>query len=232
MTFVIANGVMISIRYSTPQSFETFRSRVHQQPLLIDSAESALIGLLDALIDRIADALEIVDASANALAKSSLSLGKSNPAEAIDHKEELRRIGQNQLRCSKADESLVSLARVLTFFDAHLRPGGGKQMRLRIKSLQRDVQSLSGYAQRLSERLEFLLEATLGAINIEQTNIIKLFSVVAVVFMPPTLIASIYGMNFDVMPELHWPLGYPLALLLMVISAILPYALFKFRGWL
>ena len=94
------------------------------------------------------------------------------------------------------------------------------------------MQSLLGYEERLTERLEFLLEATLGAISIEQTKIIKLFSVVAVVFLPPTLIASIYGMNFDLMPELHWPFGYFMALVLMVISAILPYAFFKYRGWL
>ncbi len=232
MTFVIVGGIMVSIRYSTPHSFETFRARVLQHPSLIESAESTLVGLLDAMIDRIADALEIVDANVNTMAKSILSLGMSEVRASKDHKDELRRIGQNQVRCSKADESLISLARVLTFFDTHMRQSSAKQIRLRIKSLQRDVQSLSGYASRLSERLEFLLEATLGAINIEQTNIIKLFSVVAVVFMPPTLIASIYGMNFDVMPELHWPWGYPLALAMMVISAIFPYALFKYRGWL
>lgn len=232
MTFVIVGGVMVSIRHSTPQSFEIFRGRVEQEPLLIETAEMTLIGLLDALIDRIADALEIVDANVNAMARSILSLGEDPPAGSTDHKEELRQIGLNQVRCSKADESLISLARVLTFFDAHLRHGGAKHIRLRVKSLQRDVQSLSGYAARLSDRIEFLLEATLGAINVEQTNIIKLFSVVAVVFMPPTLIASIYGMNYHFMPELDWPWGYPMALGMMLISAILPYAVFKLRGWL
>lgn len=232
MTFVIVGGLMVSIRYSTPHSFETFRARVLQHPPLIESAESTLVGLLDAMVDRIADALEIVDSNVNRMAKTILALGKSEARPSKDHRDELRQIGQNQVRCSKADESLISLARVLSFFDTNMRQTGAKHIRIRIKSLQRDVQSLSGYASRLSERLEFLLEATLGAINIEQTNIIKLFSVVAVVFMPPTLIASIYGMNYDVMPELHWAWGYPLALTMMVISAILPYALFKYRGWL
>ncbi len=232
MTFVIVDGVMVSIRYSTPHSFETFQSRVRQKPVLIISAESTLIGLLDAMIDRIADALETVDSNVNALARTILSLGKAPPGASKDHKDELSQIGQNQVRCSKADESLVSLTRVLTFFDANIRPANQKQLRFRIKSLQRDVQSLAGYAERLSERLEFLLEASLGAINIEQTKIIKLFSVVAVVFMPPTLIASIYGMNFAAMPELDKPWGYPAALVMMVVSAILPYAFFKLRGWL
>ncbi len=232
MTFVIVSGIMVSIRYSTPLSFETFLNRIRQQPSLVDSAESTLVGLLDAIIDRIADALEFVDVKLNALASTILAFGSGAAQASKDYKDELRQIGQNQLRCSKADESLVSLTRVLTFLDANLRQSSGKQIRLRIKSLQRDVQSLLGYEERLSERLEFLLEATLGAINVEQTKIIKLFSVMAVVFLPPTLIASIYGMNFDLMPELHWPYGYVMALVMMVISAILPYAFFKYRGWL
>jgi magnesium transporter len=89
-----------------------------------------------------------------------------------------------------------------------------------------------GYVERLSEKLTLLLEATLGMINIQQNNIIKIFSVVAVVFLPPTLVASIYGMNFSFMPELGWKIGYPLALLLMLLSAVLPYTYFKRRGWL
>ena len=92
--------------------------------------------------------------------------------------------------------------------------------------------ALADHATFVSNKASFMLQATLGLINIEQNDIIKIFSVVAVVFLPPTLIASIYGMNFDLMPELHWPIGYPLALLMMVASAVLPYLFFKRRGWL
>ncbi len=105
-------------------------------------------------------------------------------------------------------------------------------MRARFKTLSRDVLALSDHASFVNNKTSFMLEATLGLINIEQNDIIKIFSVAAVVFLPPTLIASIYGMNFHFMPELDWHLGYPLALLLMVVSAILPYLLFKRRGWL
>jgi magnesium transporter len=232
VTFVLVHGVMISIRYCTPRSFETFQARIHQQPGLIGSAETGLVGLLDAIIDRIADAMEMVDSNVNVLSKVILSSGNHAGISPKHHREELNLIGQNQVRCSKADESLVSLSRALTFLDANLRFNSQKEIRFRIKSLQRDAASLAGYAERLSERLEFLLDATLGAINIEQTNIIKIFSVVAVAFLPPTLIASIYGMNFRLMPELDWPWGYPLAVLLMVMSAILPFWFFKHRGWL
>lgn len=101
-----------------------------------------------------------------------------------------------------------------------------------VKTLARDIRSLSDHASFLSQKITFLLEATLGMINIEQNAIIKIFSVAAVVFLPPTLIASMYGMNFKHMPELEWLVGYPFALVLMVLSAILPYMFFKSRGWL
>jgi magnesium transporter len=107
-----------------------------------------------------------------------------------------------------------------------------KDHRARTKILQRDIISLTDHASFLSGKIAFLLDAVLGMISIEQNGIIKIFSVAAVVFLPPTLVASIYGMNFDVMPELNWVMGYPFALGLMVLSAILPYIYFKRKGWL
>jgi magnesium transporter len=107
-----------------------------------------------------------------------------------------------------------------------------KDHRARIKILQRDIISLTDHASFLSGKIAFLLDAVLGMISIEQNGIIKIFSVAAVVFLPPTLVASIYGMNFNIMPELKWEYGYPLAVGLMVLSAILPYIYFKRKGWL
>jgi magnesium transporter len=94
------------------------------------------------------------------------------------------------------------------------------------------VQSLSDHASYLNSKIQFLLDAMLGVVSLEQNNIIKIFSVMAVVLMPPTLIASIYGMNFKNMPELEWSLGYPLAVVLMLIAAALPYLFFKWKKWL
>ena len=98
--------------------------------------------------------------------------------------------------------------------------------------MQRDVVSLSDHATYLSNKITFLLDAMLGVVTIEQNNIIKIFSIVAVVLMPPTLVGTVYGMNFKYMPELGWDFGYPLALSLMLISAILPLLFFKWRKWL
>lgn len=126
----------------------------------------------------------------------------------------------------------MSLARLLAFLgEAEERPDAAETHSL-LKILSRDVKSLASHAQSLSEKANFLLSATLGMVNIEQTDTIKIFSVAAVMFLPPTLVASIYGMNFDFMPELHWLLGYPFAVVLMLISALLPYRFFKRRGWL
>lgn len=232
ITFILVNGTLITVRYAEPQPFRIFPARLQARPELSVSAEMTLVGLLDAIIDRLADALEMVDNTAGLLSKAIFARFDKEIPRAGDHRRQLEEIGLNSIRCSKVDESLVAVSRLLTFLDANLRQTGNKDVRLRIKDLQRDVLSLSAYVERLSEKLQLLLDATLGMINIRQNAIMQVFSVVAVVFMPPTLIASIYGMNFEVMPELSWPWGYPAALGCIVASAILPYVLFKRRGWL
>jgi magnesium transporter len=105
-------------------------------------------------------------------------------------------------------------------------------MRAQLKTMLRDVASLTDHASYLSNKITFVLDAMLGVVNLEQNNIIKLFSVMAVVLMPPTLIASVYGMNFRLMPELQWEHGYPMALVMMLFAAALPYLFFKWKKWL
>ena len=123
-------------------------------------------------------------------------------------------------------------SRILTFVTAEKAIAVRKENQTLIKSLVRDVRSLVEHANFLNGKANFLLDAVLGIINVEQNAIIKTFTVASVALMPPTLIASIYGMNFDVMPELKWDLGYPLAIVLMVVSAVLPILYFKRKGWL
>jgi magnesium transporter len=130
-------------------------------------------------------------------------------------------------------DSLISLDRVGGFLALSLPAyDKDKGLKERLKTLNRDIRSISDHTGFLSQKVTFLLDATLGLINIEQNNIIKIFSIAAVVFLPPTLVASIYGMNFHHMPELDWWWGYPLALAVMVISAVLPVLYFKHRNWL
>ena len=191
------------------------------------------MGLLDAIVDSVADILERVGEDMDAVSYEIFKVNEAGGAvqRSGSLQDYLRRIGCNGDMTSKASESLVSLARLLAFFEQAERLNG-EQMTSQLDTLNRDVKSLSSHAQFLSDKATFLLSATLGMVNIEQTDIIKIFSVAAVMFLPPTLVASIYGMNFEFMPELHWVGGYPLAILLMIVSALLPYRFFKRRGWL
>ena len=145
----------------------------------------------------------------------------------------LQLIGRKGDFCSNIQVGVLSLQRVTGFFGQELadRPDGNA-LRRRVKTLEHYLQSLSGHASFASQKVSFLLEATLGMITIDQSNIIKIFSIAAGVFLPPTLIASIYGMNFKAMPELEWAHGYPMALIMMLMAAVLPYFLFKWKKWL
>ncbi len=129
-------------------------------------------------------------------------------------------------------ESLLTISRILTFLNQAFDSSTNKDAKVHVKTLSRDVASLQDHSSYLSGKLTFLLDATLGLINIEQNTVIKIMSVAAIVLLPPTLLASIWGMNFEFMPELNSPFGYPIALLSMVVAAILPYLFFKRRGWL
>jgi magnesium transporter len=145
----------------------------------------------------------------------------------------LRRLERSQTLLAKARMSLLGLMRLLSFA---ARPApeayGTKSFRTQLLTLIHDVRSLLEHTTYLANNISFELSAILGMVSIEQNDIIKIFSVAAVVFLPPTLVASIYGMNFRHMPELEWLGGYPMAICLMVLSAVLPYFWFKRRGWL
>lgn len=232
VTFVLINGRLISLRYCALQPFKMFLSR-QQRQACPTRGEAVLMGLLDAIVDRIADILERIGEDMDAVSQEIFKVNEGGGAvqRSGSLQDYLRRIGRNGDMTSKASESLVSLARLLAFLEQAERPDG-EQTTAQLDMLNRDVKSLSSHAQFLSDKATFLLSATLGMVNIEQTDIIKIFSVAAVMFLPPTLVASIYGMNFEFMPELHWIGGYPLAILLMIVSALLPYRFFKRRGWL
>jgi magnesium transporter len=234
ITFILVGHKLATIRYGEPRAFRTFPTHAARMPGVCQTGESTLLGLLDTIIDRTADILERIGADSDKLSREIFgpgSSGRPGRVSSDDLRRALRELGRHQDLSSKARESLVTMGRLLTFLAT---PGTerSKDFRNRVKSLARDAHSLTEYTAFLSNNLTFLLDAMLGLINIEQNAIIKIFSVAAVVFLPPTLIASIYGMNFDVMPELGWRFGYPLAIVLMVISAILPYLYFKRRGWL
>ncbi len=234
ITFVLAGNKLITVRYHDPRAFKAFPVRAAKGDLGCTDGASILIALLEAIVDRLADLLERISHNVIQLSQDIFhSQEKKASKRDVTFQAILRRIGRKEDLISDMQESLHSLQRLTGYLgNLSVQRGMEKGMRERLKTLGRDIASLVDHTSALSQKINFLLDATLGMISIEQNAIIKIFSVAAVVFLPPTLVASIYGMNFEHMPELRFLFGYPMALLVMIASAILPYLYFKRRGWL
>jgi magnesium transporter len=228
----VAAITFILVRYHDPLPFRRFIAYAERHPAATGSALAVLAGLLEAVIERSADILERISADLDELSAGIFAPRQRRQNVSRDMRAVMERIGRIGDLVSKSRESLVSLGRLLSYAQQSGAVAMPPDLRSRFKTLSRDVLALSDHASFVNSKTSFMLEATLGLINIEQNDIIKIFSVAAVAFLPPTLIASIYGMNFHFLPELSWKFGYPLALLLMVISAVVPYLYFRRRGWL
>ena len=233
ITFVLTAERLVTIRYIDPQPFRTFALRCERAVVAASRPDTVLMQILDAVVDRMADILEKTGAVVEAISREIFE-----PAAALGYRSDkdfqnvLQNLGRKYDLTSKMRESLLTIGRVLTFLNQALDSKNNKEARIHVKTLLRDVASLQDHSSYLSGKLTFLLDATLGLINIEQNTVIKIMSVAAIVLLPPTLFASIWGMNFDYMPELSEPWGYPLAIIIMIVAGVLPYVFFKRRGWL
>lgn len=234
VTFILATHRLVTVRYDEPRPFVLVENKLARSCAPAITGEMVLMELLDAVIDRNADILERAGSDMDAISHDIFEPeGAARTGHAKRYSDILIAIGRKGDLTSKVRESLVSIGRVVTFVAAAVDGvKWSKDMREQLKTMQRDVTSLTDHASYLSNKITFVLDAMLGVVNLEQNNIIKLFSVMAVVLMPPTLIASIYGMNFKVMPELDWPNGYPMAVVMMLLAAVGPYLLFKWKKWL
>jgi magnesium transporter len=234
VTFILAGHRLVTVRYDAPKPFMLVENKLARYCAPSITGEMVLMELLDAVIDRNADILERAGGDMDAISHDIFEPnGAAHTGHAKRYSDILIAIGRKGDLTSKVRESLVSVGRVVTFVAAAVEGAKwSKDMREQLKIMQRDVTSLTDHASYLSNKITFVLDAMLGVVNLEQNNIIKLFSVMAVVLMPPTLIASIYGMNFKIMPELDWQQGYPFALLMMVFAAVFPYMFFKWKKWL
>ena len=233
VTFILAGHRLVTVRYDEPKPFALVEHKLARSCAAAITGEMVLMELLDAVIDRCADILERCGADIDQVSHDIFEPESERHGHAKQYSQILIAIGRKGDLTSKVRESLVSIGRVVTFLSAVMEGvKWSKDMREQLKTMQRDVGSLTDHASYLSNKITFVLDAMLGVVNLEHNNIIKLFSVMAVVLMPPTLIASIYGMNFKVMPELEWQHGYAYALFSMVLAAVLPYFLFKWKKWL
>lgn len=229
VTFILVKKTLITLRYADPVPFKTFIRRVNRSPSLASSADAVLFGLLEQIVDRLADVMEQTATDLEGLSNQVFASPEDRKSDQ-GHQDTLRQIGRAGNLSGKAKDSLLNLHRLGLFLSTQARLK--KDAKARLKVISRDIVSITEHANFIANKVTFLLDATLGMISLEQNNIIKIFSVAAAAFLPPTLIASIYGMNFEVMPELDWQFGYPVAIGLMVLSAVLPLWYFKRKGWL
>jgi magnesium transporter len=226
VTFVLTQGPLVTIRYAEPRPFALLLEKLEREPGLCASGADLFLNLMEVVVDRASDILSKTVTRVEAIASHVFSGGKTVGFEKL-----IGKLGRAQIANARIEQSLAGLTRVFAFVAIDERIDSG-DARAHLRSLSRDVESLTAHNQSVAASINFQLSAALGLINIEQSSIIKIFSVAAVAFLPPTLIASIYGMNFAHMPELHWMGGYPLAVGAMLVSALLPLLWFKHKGWL
>jgi len=224
VAFTLSGQRLFAVHEHNLPVFRLVRLRARREPGLVTDAVSLLLALFETKVENLADRLEQIHTGLEAVGEMVLAEKDVDLEEAID---ELTR--QEDVN-GKVRLCLMDTQRALTFL---LRRGRlDQEQREWAREILRDVDSLLPHNDFLFEKVNFLMGAAMGFINIEQNQIIKIFSIAAVVFLPPTLVASIYGMNFEFLPELHWKFGYPLALVLMVLSGVAPYLYFKRKGWL
>jgi magnesium transporter len=232
VTFILSSHRLCTVRYDEPRPFAIVEHKLGRACGPKVSGETVLMDLLDAVIDRSADILERIAAEVDDVSHSIFE--PDDDAAVPSYKDVLKALGRKGDLTSKVRESQVSVGRLLSFL---VNEAEGmkwpKDARLQLGSMQRDVIQLSDHATYLANKITFLLDALLGIVSIQQNDIIKIFSIAAVIFMPPTLVASVYGMNFHQgMIELNWEFGYPFALSLMVLAAVGPILFFKWKKWL
>jgi magnesium transporter len=233
VSFILKDHHLITVRYDEPRSFQMFINRMARPGACAPSGEYVLISLFETVIDRAAEILrmtgERIDEASGAIFESN----GGGRADVETFRATLQTMGREGNRISRVRESLVSIERMLLFLTANVAGAAlSEELRGEVRTTLRDIQSLEDHAGFLSNKIQFLLDAVLGLVSLEQNNIVKIFSIAAVVFMPPTLIASSYGMNFKAMPELDWAYGYPMALLMMVAAAASTFLFFRWKKWL
>ena len=230
VTFILSNHRLATVRYDDPRPFAIVTNKLGRACSPKVAGDNVMMELLDAVIDRSADILERIGAEIDQI---SHTIFEPEAHETPSYNDVLKALGRKGDLTSKVRESLVSIGRLLLFLANEAETmKWAKDARMQVQSMQRDVVSLTDHASYISNKVTFLLDAMLGVVNIQQNAIIKIFSVAAVVLMPPTLVASIYGMNFKHMPELDFEFGYPLAIVVMILAAVLPYMYFKWKKWL
>jgi magnesium transporter len=231
--FVLSPDRLITVRYAPSRLFDRF---AEEPNVTAHGGPHVLVGLLEAIVDRQADALEQVKSELEAISHqifcADMATASGRKREDAMLRATLVALGRIGDLVSHVRESQVSAGRIVPYVETVAADWLPKELRPRFRTLRRDIDSLNDFDTHLNDKLQFLLDATLGFINIAQNNVMKVLTVVSVAGVPPVLIAGIYGMNFKLIPELDWAWGYPYSLALIAVSTIIPLAIFRWRGWL
>jgi magnesium transporter len=228
MSFSLHQGRLLTVHDDDLSVLRLFRMQARSGRRLVGDAGDILLGCYELGVERDADALEQIYGALDEV--GAVVLSRKDHITSRVMRENVERIAAQEDLNSKVRLDLIDNRRALSFL-LRSRALSPEQMQ-RVKGVLRDIDSLTGHTGFIFDKINFLMDALLGMINLEQNKIIKIFSIVAVVFLPPTLVASIYGMNFENMPEIKWAWGYPVALFFMVIAGAAPYVYFRKKGWL
>ena len=232
--FILGQRVLITLRFAELSAFTAAATQAQAMREL--SSGEAFVRLLEQIVDRGADLLEHAGGELDQLSHRAFHANRvrnRDIAEASTRlREALRAVGRMGDRTSQIRDSLLGLGRITAYASetcgARLEP----ELERRLSAVRADIMSLNDYEAHLANKVQFLLDATLGFINIEQNDIVKVLTIASIVGVPPVLVAGIYGMNFKIIPELSWAWGYPYSLMLMLVSALIPLIWFKWRGWM
>jgi magnesium transporter len=231
VSFILTSRALVTVRYGEPRSFAMFMTRAAKAGGCRHQPEAVLDGLIETIIDRAAEILASTGKKIDRLSHDIFENDRTGNRRAAGFRAAIKALGRKGDIISNVRESMVSIERLLVFLSASL-PRKGASYQGEWRTALRDVQSIEEHAMFLSSKVQFLLDATLGLVSIEQNDILKFFSVMSAIFLPPTLVGSIYGMNFERIPELKLSYGYPLALGMMIVAAVLPYLFFRWKRWL
>jgi magnesium transporter len=232
--FILTRGVLITVRFAPLSTFDVVAEQVRKDETL-RSAADVFTSLLEAMVDRGADVLERLGGELGKVSKSVFRGDPSRPKQIARSNNALRRaliaVGTTGDRVALARDALLGIGRVAPFVLSLRQDWITPKLEARLEAVIKDIASLNDYEGHLSNKVQFLLDAILGFITIQQNDLFKVLTIVSVVGIPPTVVAGIYGMNFKYMPELNWTGGYPFGLAMIVLSALIPLGWFKWRGW-
>jgi magnesium transporter len=234
--FVLSPERLITVRFAASQVFDLYASRLRAGDTPRESGAHVLIGLLGAIVDRRADAMERVHADFDSISHRIFALaGASRAGRKIEDRilrRTLGELGHIGDLISHIRESLLGTARLLPFIEANTTDWLPAELRPQLTTLREDIVSLTDFDTHLSDKLQFLLDATLGFINIAQNDVMKVMTIASVVGIPPVLVAGVYGMNFKNIHEYDWSWGYQFGWAMIILTTLIPLGIFFWRKWI